>query len=106
MSSLSTADTILLKLIRSGDKDGWSQLVSRFQGRLVAFAGSQVGQDADVEDVVQETFIGFLKAIPTYREDASPETMLVQILRRRIIDVFRSRGRNRTLQFVQSDADD
>ena len=106
MTAISDADAILLQLIRSGDQDGWMQLVERFQGRLTAFAQHQLGQTADAEDAVQETFIGFLKAVPNYREEASLETLLFQILRRRIVDTFRSNGRNKTSQLVQSDAGD
>jgi RNA polymerase sigma factor (sigma-70 family) len=104
MPAISDADTMLLQLIRSGDRDGWGQLVERFQGRLIAFARQQLGQTADAEDVVQETFIGFLKAVPTYREEASLETLLFQILRRRIVDSFRSKGRSKFVSLVNSHA--
>jgi RNA polymerase sigma factor (sigma-70 family) len=106
MPTNSSADSILLQLIRQGDHDGWAQLVERFQGRLTAFARQQLGQTVDAEDIVQETFIGFLKAVPRFREEASLETLLFQILRRRIVDFYRSSGRNKLVRLVQSDAGD
>lgn len=91
MSELSQAESYLLEKIRHGDAEGWSELVRRYQGRLLAFAQSQLPARYDPEDVVQETFIGFLKGIDNYLGQASLETYLYTILRRKIIDAYRSR---------------
>ncbi len=99
MSELSEADRFLLEQIRQGDSEGWRQLVGRYQGRLVAFARSKLRQSADAEDLVQETFLGFLKGLATYRAEASLETYLFTILRRKIINW--SRGRRATLCLLQ-----
>ena len=88
----SLADDFLLELIRRGDQDGWSRFVSRFQGRMIAYARSQVDGESDAEDLVQETFLGFLRSLQRYRQDSQLETWLFRILRRRIIDHYRSRG--------------
>ena len=90
MSELTQADRYLLDRIRRGEPDGWSQLVDRYQGRLLAFARSRL-PDADAEDQVQETFIAFLKNLAAYREQASVETYLFTILRRRISTCLRRR---------------
>ena len=92
---MSEADQHLLQLIRAGDQDGWSHFVARFQRRLIAFATRQVGQIATAEDLVQETFVAFLKAMPEYREECELESFLFQILRRRIVDHYRRQGRNK-----------
>jgi RNA polymerase sigma factor (sigma-70 family) len=92
---MSEADQHLLQLIRAGDHDGWSQFVARFQGRLIAYATRQVGQTATAEDLVQETFVAFLKYINDYREECELESFLFQILRRRIVDHYRRQGRNK-----------
>lgn len=99
MSGLSEADRHLLEQIRSGDADGWQQLVARYQGRLTAFARHKLRQSSDAEDVVQETFIGFLKGLESFRGQASIETYLFTILRRRIINW--TRGRKSTLCLLQ-----
>ena len=88
----SEAEAWLLDLVRSGDRDGWTQLVERFQGRLQAFARTQLPQTADADDVVQETFLSFLQSLPSYRAAASLETWLFQLLRRRIADHYRRSG--------------
>lgn len=91
MSQLSEADRFLIDQVRKGDPEGWSQLVDRYQGRLVSFARQRVGRAGDAEDLVQETFIGFLKGLPRFREEASVETYLFTILRRKIIDHVRGK---------------
>jgi RNA polymerase sigma factor (sigma-70 family) len=89
---LSEAEAWLLQEIRAGNQDGWQQLVDRFQGRLLAFARRQLPQTADADDIVQETFLGFLQTLSKFRESSSLETWLFQILRRRVADFFRRRG--------------
>jgi RNA polymerase sigma factor (sigma-70 family) len=91
MTDLSQAERYLIDQIRRGDGDAWSQLVERYQGRLLAFARSRAVGRADVEDLVQETVIQFLKGLAAFREEASLETYLFMILRRRIIDWLRGR---------------
>lgn len=88
------ADRYLIDQIRQGSSEGWTQLVNRYSGRLVAFARSKLGKSADAEDIVQDTFIGFLKGLHDYREQASLETYLFGILRRRIIDWYRGKKAN------------
>ncbi len=92
MSDLGEADRYLLEQIQRGDSEGWTQLVERYQGRLTAFARKQLNA-TDAEDVVQDSFLSFLTSLHRFRQDASLETFLFTILRRRIIDRFRSSGR-------------
>lgn len=94
MSDLNQADRYLLEQIRQGSSDGWTQLVNRYSGRLEAFARSKVGKAGDADDLVQETFISFLKGLPDFRGQASIETYLFGILRRRIVDWYRGRKSN------------
>ena len=91
----SEVDVLLLKQVLAGDEDGWRTIVSRFQTRLLAFSANQLGQtdaSAVAEDLVQETFVSFLKSVSSFRADCSLETFLFQILRRRINDYFRKSG--------------
>jgi RNA polymerase sigma factor (sigma-70 family) len=92
MAELTEADRYLLEQIARGNPDGWSQLVARYQGRLLAFARARLPRRADAEDLVQDTFATFLQSFRAFRPDASVETFLFTILRRRLIDVFRGRG--------------
>jgi RNA polymerase sigma factor (sigma-70 family) len=90
MSGITDAERYLLDQIRKGDGPAWEKFVGQYRGRLLRFAHAKVGQRADAEDMVQETFIGFLTGLADYRGDASPETYLFTILRRKIINNYRS----------------
>ena len=67
MSDLSQGERYLIEQIRKGDAEAWSQLVERFQGRLLAFSRSRGINRSDGEDLVQETFVQFLKGLAAYR---------------------------------------
>ncbi len=92
MSELTEGDRYLLEQIRTGAAEGWSQFVDRYQGRLEAFAREQLHHAADAEDAVQETFLSFLKGLDSFRGQASLETYLFSILRRKIVDTLRGRA--------------
>ena len=92
---VSEADRHLLERVAAGDESGWRQLVSRFQQRLLAFSRgklSSADRSAVAEDLVQETFISFLRAVQTFRGECSLETFLFRILRYRLNDHFRKIG--------------
>lgn len=93
MSELTQAEQFLLDGIRRGDAAAWEQFVDRFRGRLVAFAARRLGSAADADDAVQDTFVRFLRGLGAYRGAAGVETYLFTILRRRIVDHYRGRGR-------------
>ncbi|MEM8783986.1 MAG: sigma-70 family RNA polymerase sigma factor [Planctomycetota bacterium] len=103
MAELSEADRLLLDGVRRGDAEAWRQLVSLYQGRLVAFARSSSRDPASAEDLVQETFLAFLQSLHRYRGDAGLETYLFTILRRRVIDQFRGRRPADSMQAATED---
>jgi len=92
---LSEVDQLLLSQILAGDEDGWRSVVAKYQQRLLAFARNQLGPsdaNASADDVVQETFVSFLKSSQQFRGDCSLETYLFRILRYRINDYYRKHG--------------
>jgi RNA polymerase sigma factor (sigma-70 family) len=99
MAELAEADRYLLEQIDRGNPEGWSQLVQRYQGRLLAFARSRLSRKAEADDLVQDTFIAFLEAMKKFDRRLSLETFLFTILRRRIIDALR--GRQLRLCYLQ-----
>jgi RNA polymerase sigma factor (sigma-70 family) len=92
MPESSEADRYLLKQIAAGDEAGWAQLVSRYHGRLLAFARRQLRRPADAEDLVQEAFVAFLTHRTRFDPTLSVETFLFTTLRRRIIDTYRGKA--------------
>ena len=81
----------MLDEVRRGSGEAWSQLVDRYQGRLLAYSRRRVPRGTDAEDLVQDTFLQFLRGINNFRQEASLETFLFVILRRRLAEVHRGR---------------
>jgi len=91
MNRVTKAEQYLLDKIRRGNTQAWSEFVDRYRGRLLSFAQAKLPQSADAEDAVQETFIAFIKSLQSYRGECALETYLFSLLRRKIIDSYRSR---------------
>jgi len=101
------ADRLLIARIRTGAQDAWAECIARFEGRLIAFVDSRLNDRATAEDVVQETFLGFLVGLPNYDEATPPETFLFSIAAHKLTDVLRRRGRRPTLPLMSgSDSQD
>ena len=98
-------DRMLVARIRRGEQDAWQECISRFEGRLQAFVESRLGNRATSEDVVQETFLGFLISLPNY-DDATPiESFLFSIAAHKLTDVLRRNGRRPELPMLLADSD-
>lgn len=97
-------DALLVERIRAGEADAWTELIARFEGRLQAFVESRTGDRAAAEDIVQETFIGFLTSLPNYDARRALEDYLFSIAAHKMIDHLRRRGRRPTLPLVAEDS--
>jgi RNA polymerase sigma-70 factor (ECF subfamily) len=93
MSTSSEADSLLIQRIRQGDSDAWGDLIVRYEGRLLAFVESRVGNRASSEDIVQEAFIGFLNSLPNYDGRRPLESYLFSICAYKLTDHLRREGR-------------
>jgi RNA polymerase sigma-70 factor (ECF subfamily) len=89
----SEAERILVKQIRSGDPQAWERLINLYEGRLIAFAIRRVRDRAAAEDIVQETFVGFLNSLPNFDEKRELQTYLFTIASYKITDHLRRTGR-------------
>ena len=92
-----SVDELLIEQIRAGDSDAWAKLIARYEGRLLAFARSRLGDHAAAEDVVQETFVGFITSLPHYDADRSLEAYLFRIAAHKLTDHLRRQGRRQEL---------
>jgi RNA polymerase sigma factor (sigma-70 family) len=91
MNHCTEAERYMLEGIRRGSGDAWSQVVDRYQGRLVAYARRRAPRGVDAEDVVQDTFLRFVRGLNSFREESSLETFLFVILKRTLADAHRGR---------------
>ncbi len=90
-------DAELVQRIRDGEANAWGDLIALYQGRLLAFAESRLRRRQASEDVVQETFIGFLNSLPNYDGNRRLESYLFTICHHKLTDHLRKTGRRPTL---------
>jgi RNA polymerase sigma-70 factor (ECF subfamily) len=90
----SESDRLLIQQIRQGDPRAWENLIARYEGRLLAFVDRRLRDRAASEDVVQETFIGFLNSLPHFDERRELQTYLFTIASHKLTDHLRRMGRH------------
>jgi RNA polymerase sigma-70 factor (ECF subfamily) len=90
----SEGDRLLIEQIRGGDPRAWESLIARYEGRLLAFVERRLRDRASSEDVVQETFIGFLNSLPHFDERRELQTYLFTIASHKLTDHLRRQGRH------------
>lgn len=90
----SESDKILVQDIRKGDTEAWQRLIDRYEGRLLAFARRRLSDRSQAEDIVQETFVGFLNSLPNFDEQRDLQTYLFTIAAHKLTDYLRKLGRH------------
>ena len=100
------ADTFLMAAVQRGDQQAWCELIDRYQGRMLSFARRMLAERSEAEDLVQETFLGLLRSLPTYDASRSLETYLFAILRNKLHDYLRRRQKGQRQSLDQLDADE
>lgn len=83
----------LVRRIRQGQPEAWQELIDMYEGRLTAFVRTRLRDSAEVDDVVQETFLGFLRSLPYFDETRELESYLFTIAAHKIRDHLRRMGR-------------
>lgn len=87
------ADSLLIERIRRGEGEAWGDLITRYEGRLLAFVESRLGRRGPSEDIVQEAFVGFLNSLPNYDGKRPLESYLFSICAYKLTDHLRREGR-------------
>ena len=93
MSSVPEAESSLILRVRQAEPNAWNQLVDQYEGRLLAYVDSRLSNRSASEDIVQETFIGFLHSLPNFDGKRSLENYLFSICAYKLTDHLRREGR-------------
>jgi RNA polymerase sigma-70 factor (ECF subfamily) len=102
MNEATGADQFLVERIGEGDGAAWEELIARYEGRLLAFVEHRLRDRNSAEDIVQETFIGFLNSLPNYDRRRPLESYLFSICSYKLTDHLRREGRRPALAMSQS----
>lgn len=71
------------------DHEAFGQLIDRHASAIINLAYRMVGNQAEAEDLAQETFLAAFKALPTFRADAKFSTWLYRIASNKCKDWLR-----------------
>ena len=102
----SSSEALLISRIRAGEPDAWNETIARYEGRLLGFVIRRVTNRAAAEDLVQETFVGFLNSLPNYDIDQSLESYLFAIAAHKLTDFLRHEGRRPTIPLAIEESSD
>lgn len=78
-----TSDEVLARRAGLGDRDAFAVIVQRHGPALYRYAARVLDNSADVQDAVQEAFIGAWQGLGGYRGDAGLRTWLFTLVRRK-----------------------
>jgi len=88
------SDKELMELIQSGDEKAFTELVSRYQDRLLNFVGRIVTDQETAEELIQETFLRIFNQKHSYTPDYAVSTWIYTIA----LNLARSELRKRKLR--------
>ncbi len=74
-----TPPELSLDALKSGDRDEFARLVDVYSGPIYRLAMKMLGDQQDVEDVLQNTFLNAFKHIRSFEERSSLATWLYRI---------------------------
>jgi RNA polymerase sigma-70 factor (ECF subfamily) len=103
MPTTAHADALLVESIRRGKPQAWTDLIAQYEGRLLSFVDSRLRRRSASEDVVQETFIGFLTSLPNYDPSRPLESWLFTIASHKLTDYLRREGRRPAIPLSSAD---
>jgi len=92
-SDAHTDDLRLAAGCAAGDSDAFAEIYRRYGERMKSIAFNHLGNIADAEDAVQETFIKLHRAAKSFTGEAAFTTWLYRILVNTCLDLLRRRRR-------------
>jgi RNA polymerase sigma-70 factor (ECF subfamily) len=84
----------LIRSLQRRDEAAFARMVREYQDRVFALVFRMLGDRAEAEDVSQEVFVTVFKSIDSFRGESLFSTWLFRIAHNRLIDHYRSQGRD------------
>lgn len=102
-SGFTPEDRAKLEQARGGDQNAFMELVKRYENRVAATVIGMLGHGPEAEDVGQEVFVRFYKALSRFRGDSSLGTYLTRIAINLSLNAIKRRTRQRGMFFSDSE---
>lgn len=87
-------DEKIIELALSGNQSAWAEIYRRYHGRVkrIVTWGKWGFRYSEIDEIVQEVFLELLKALPTFRREATLATFLTRLSKNKCISVLRQKG--------------
>lgn len=97
----------LIKKIKQGDTDAFSQLVLLYEKKAINFTYRILNDLGDAQDATQEAFLRVFDKIDSFQGNSSFSTWFYTILNNICLDILRKRSRQAdTISIGQTDSND
>lgn len=94
MTSKHAADLQLAQRVVDGDEAAATEIFRRLSGEMYGFARKMLGDPEQAEDALQEAMLAVLKKADHYDGRVALRSWAFSILRNKVYDIFRQRGRD------------
>jgi RNA polymerase sigma-70 factor (ECF subfamily) len=85
------SDEALVERACGGEEEAFTLLYERYYARIYGFLDRRLGNRADVEETVQETFLNLFRSIRSYRREAPFAAWVFGLTRRTLAGRFKKR---------------
>lgn len=90
-------DKEIIKKIKNGEIDFYSYIVKKYTTKIYQYIKAKLFKKEEVDDLVQNVFISFYKAIENFNEEKPIKPYLFQIVKNELKMYFRSYKKNLSL---------
>lgn len=84
-------DETFVDLLISGDRQAFSDLIEQTSAKIYSLGLRMLGNEQDAEDILQETYLKALKALPNFEKRSSINTWLFRIAANEALMLLRKR---------------
>jgi RNA polymerase sigma-70 factor (ECF subfamily) len=102
--ALTDPDLPLVRQARSGDLEAFDEIIRRHQSMIAALQHRFAPAHADLEDLVQETFVKAWRALPTWKPDKPFAHWLKRIAVNTALEFCRRRHTSPLARLVESES--
>lgn len=108
MGSQTAELTEFVMKAQAGDRDAMAAMFDLLQPRIYRFLAVRTPTREVAEDLTQTTFVEMIQSLPRYRVQSGAKftTWLFQIARFRLIDYYRTQGREVTVETLPDTPND
>jgi len=107
MNAETVSDEGFVDLLISGDRQAFSELIEQTSAKIYALGMRVLGNEQDAEDMLQETYLKALKALPNFEKRSSINTWLFRIATNEALMLLRKKKTGFSLVDIdQSDEED